>query len=544
MYTRGRKKADAERAPSARDPRDVETIERLYVNHLYQPRRNDHVVDRDDRYRDDPIRGLGLKIEIPEFKNKVHLDNFIDWLSTIEWVFDVRDILDKLKVKLVAIKLRKHVSLWWDHVTKRRRIEGKSKVETGETMKKLMKAKFLPENHRQEAFLDYHNLSQQNMTVEEVINEFDKLRMRCDVVEEEEHVVARFFRVLKPEIADIVSLQPYWTYMNVCKLAIKVEKQNKTKSKGSTSRFTPLTRIAPSTAPKTAPKTITPTTSAVGNTRERVDNAPHCYKCGGLGHFARDCPNLKTLAFVPDDASPIYDTDAEPKVDEPGDELVYLDRGEALVIQRVLNVAVSKSVDDNSWLRNNNFRTKCTSKGEICDMIIDGAVARMLFLHIWLRIFYCKSYKDEVWCEVIPMDAAHILLGCPWQFDMKTKHDGFQNTYSFKKDGVNITLVSFDSRQTHAEGSNLFMRKTNFERLLKTSPYVFTLVVVEENEIINEAPLLVQPLLKEFADVIPDDIPLGLPTMRDIQHCIDFIPVSVILNRPAYRVNPKEFAKL
>ncbi|GJV73647.1 hypothetical protein Tco_1493642 [Tanacetum coccineum] len=90
----------------ARDPRDVETIERLqqqiqelglqqlwpdtpaeeaetepnvwddesvdvnpfgggkhrYVNHLYQPRRNDHVEDRDDRYHDDPVRSLGLKI--------------------------------------------------------------------------------------------------------------------------------------------------------------------------------------------------------------------------------------------------------------------------------------------------------------------------------------------------------------------------------------------------------------------------------------------------------------------------------------------------
>ncbi|GJX96711.1 hypothetical protein Tco_0352509 [Tanacetum coccineum] len=105
------------------------------------------------------------------------------------------------------------------------------------------------------------------------------------------------------------------------------------------------------------------------------------------------------------------------------------------------------------------------------------------------------------------MDAAHILLGRPWQFDRKTKHDGFQNTYSFKKDGVNITLAPFDSRQTQAEGSNLFMKKTDFEGLMKTSPYVFTLVVVEENEIISEAPLQVQPLLREFADVIPDDIP-------------------------------------
>ncbi|GJU62756.1 hypothetical protein Tco_1244591 [Tanacetum coccineum] len=109
--TRGRKKVVGEPTPPARDPHDVETIERLqqriqklelqqlrpnspakeakaepnvwddesvdvnpfggekprYFNRLYQPRRNDHVVDRDDRYHDDPIRDLGLKIKIPEF---------------------------------------------------------------------------------------------------------------------------------------------------------------------------------------------------------------------------------------------------------------------------------------------------------------------------------------------------------------------------------------------------------------------------------------------------------------------------------------------
>ncbi|GJW45533.1 reverse transcriptase domain-containing protein [Tanacetum coccineum] len=141
--------------------------------------------------------------------------------------------------------------------------------------------------------------------------------MRCDVVEEEEQVVTRFLGVLKPEIADIVSLQPYWTYTDVCKLALKVEKHIKAKSKGFTSRFTPPTR----TAPPTAPKATTPTTLAAGNTRERVDNAPHCYKYGGFGHYACDYVNLKTLAFIPDDTSPIYDTDAEPEVDEPGYEL-------------------------------------------------------------------------------------------------------------------------------------------------------------------------------------------------------------------------------
>nr|GFA60943.1 reverse transcriptase domain-containing protein [Tanacetum cinerariifolium] len=347
METHGRKKSVAEPAPPARDPRDVETIESSgsknssssnYNWTRRQKKRKQSLTSRTMSqwtYRDDPIRSPGLKIKIHEFIGKVHPDDFIDWLSMVERVFDVWDIPDKLKVKLVAIKLRQNASLWWDHVNKRRRIKGKSKVETWEKMKKPMKAK------------GYH--------------EFDKLRMRCDVVEEEEQVFAWFLGVLK---LDIVSLQPYWTYKNVCKLALKIEKQIKAKSKGSTSHFTPPTRTAPPTTPKTTPKATTPTTSAAGNTRERVNNAPRCYKCSGLGHYARDCLNLKTLAFIPDDAGPIYDTNAEPEVDEPGNELVYPDRGEALVIQRVLNLDVSESVDDNSWLRNNIFRTKCTSKGE------------------------------------------------------------------------------------------------------------------------------------------------------------------------------------
>ncbi|GJS14613.1 hypothetical protein Tco_0409085 [Tanacetum coccineum] len=112
--------------------------------------------------------------------------------------------------------------------------------------------------------------------------------------------------------SNLLDLYGGWEGRDVCKLALKAEKHIKAKSKGFTSRFTPPTRTAPPTAPKIAPKATTPTTLAAGNTRERVDNAPHCYKYGGFGHYARDCLNLKTIAFVPNDAGPIYDTDAEP----------------------------------------------------------------------------------------------------------------------------------------------------------------------------------------------------------------------------------------
>ena len=34
--------------------------------------------------------------------------------------------------------------------------------------------------------------------------------------------------------------------------------------------------------------------------------------------------------------------------------------------------------------------------------------------------FSIGKYKDEIWCDVAPVDACHLLLGRPWQYD---RHD-------------------------------------------------------------------------------------------------------------------------
>ncbi|GJZ29910.1 reverse transcriptase domain-containing protein [Tanacetum coccineum] len=60
----------------------------------------------------------------------------------------------------------------------------------------------------------------------------------------------------------------------------------------------------------------------------------------------------------------------------------------------------------------------------------------------------------------------------------------------------------------------------------------------------GDIPTKVQPLVQEFADILPKEIPSGLPLMRDIQHCINFVPGSSIPNKPAYRMKPKDYTKL
>jgi len=47
-----------------------------------------------------------LKVDIPEFEGQLDPDLFLDWLRTVEWVFNYKYLLDEKKVKLVALELR------------------------------------------------------------------------------------------------------------------------------------------------------------------------------------------------------------------------------------------------------------------------------------------------------------------------------------------------------------------------------------------------------------------------------------------------------
>jgi hypothetical protein len=47
------------------------------------------------------------------------------------------------------------------------------------------------------------------------------------------------------------------------------------------------------------------------------------------------------------------------------------------------------------------------------------------------------------------MQASHILLGRPWQYEGKTIHDGVKNRYTIVKNGKTITLVHLTPKQVY-----------------------------------------------------------------------------------------------
>ena len=68
-----------------------------------------------------------------------------------------------------------------------------------------------------------------------------------------------------------------------------------------------------------------------------------------------------------------------------------------------------------------------------------------------LVAFSIGKYEDEVLCDVVPMQAGHLLLGRPWQFDRKVQHDGFTNKYSFVHNQRTVTLVPLTPSQVYED---------------------------------------------------------------------------------------------
>ncbi|VFQ82872.1 unnamed protein product [Cuscuta campestris] len=167
--------------------------------------------------------GSDFKVDVPTFEGKNDWDEFLEWLETVERVFDFKEVSDEKKVKIVALKFRKYASTWWTNTCTKRRRNHKEPVATWAKMKSLLK-KFLPAEYVRENFAKLQTLKQGSKSVEEYTHEFEELLLRCDLQEDDEQTFVRYLFGLNLQIANTVELQSYESLEELTKLALKVRK--------------------------------------------------------------------------------------------------------------------------------------------------------------------------------------------------------------------------------------------------------------------------------------------------------------------------------
>ncbi|XP_057248184.1 uncharacterized protein LOC130590177 [Beta vulgaris subsp. vulgaris] len=435
-----------------------------------------------------------IKLEIPEFDGNLNPDEYDDAKA----------------FKVVVAKLKGYASPWWENVVLARTGKHKPIIKSWIKLKKKMKEKFLPSTYTLDLYNQLSDLAQDHKGVEYYIHEFEKLMIKLDVQEREEQTMSRFLGGLDKDIRMKVELQPYSTLDELFKLALKVEKHLKEKKKKTFVRGTSYTKGGSNVKqPYTSPYTPKGDSSKVLDKGKKVVETSSkksdvkCFKCHGYGHYQAQCPNKRVMTLLDIkniEESLEHEGDNEDELEEEAENEEELEVGEvtqgehlSLVLRRILHTKEAELIPSQ---RDQIFQTKCLIGGKICSMIIDGgsctnvASSSMVnklnhptFQHPkpyklhWLNDGNCEevtkqalisfsfgdSYKDEVLCDVLPMDALHEM---------------------------------------------------------------------------------VKPLVMEFGDVFPNDLPSGLPPSRGIEHQIDLIPGATLPNKPAYRCNPEEANEL
>ncbi|GFZ15653.1 hypothetical protein Acr_25g0000620 [Actinidia rufa] len=264
-----------------------------------------------------------------------------------------------------------------------------------------------------------------------------------------------------------------------------------------------------------------------------------CYKCQGFGHKAANCGN-RTL-FVNSQGQSYEGNDIEEQLYEPDlENLPESDKdcegGD--VTLGVVRCALTQAKEDNDWRRNAIFYTyiKCGEKD--CKVIIDSgscinAVSSSTVSRLGLKPvphpssyhvswvdtssisikqkclvpIQILSYNDEIWCDVVPMDVGHIILGRPWLFDMDVTIYGRSNSCSFLFENKRIKLNPLQpkpaSKQkkenpTNGKGLNIISPK-EFEREINDQSILFAVVAHETStESQDTPPEEVTSILQEF----------------------------------------------
>ncbi|XP_075499238.1 uncharacterized protein LOC142537622 [Primulina tabacum] len=487
----------------------------------------------------------------PEFIDGTDPLMALEWIKSLEAIFDYLKFTDQEKVSCVVFMLVKAARIWWEATKVTVNVQ---ELKWNE-FKDLFYAKYFSSEVKAKKVKEFLELKQDAMSVTEYTLKFEEGCVFVPfIAEHDKDKGEHFLRGLKPEIRIDVHMSKVVTYQDNVERALlaehdeqEIEKERQLRRQAFQARGQGASadvrgghngkgKMEQRNKP-IVPSSVTerPLCPKCGKPHkgECLVGSRQCFRCKEMGHTALKCPlssgkgKVQGRIFAmtkesvnPDDSSKI-----------PGNILIYGKEAITLIDTGVTHSFMSEvfmhSISVEPTVMPLHFNIVLPSGDEICATNIIKACP--------VQVGNRLRFADLI---VIPMVAFYVILGMDWLFAYRPVIDCVGKTVKFLVDDHDgDVFVDLGSSMGIPIISCLQANK-----LLHNGCMGFLASVVDVQK---ESNLQLQgtDVVQDYPDVFADDMP-GLPPDREVKFVIDLIPCTSPISKAPYRMDPTEMKEL
>ena len=513
------------------------------------------------------------RISPPKFDGTTLGDGAENWLSEMEKYFAIRNFSEETKAIWGAYQLSHEASSWWDN----RKVE-LNIVEsdiTWDQFKGYFRQRWLPQLYFDRKMTEFQNWSQGRLSVTEYWEGFTKLLKYVPQYQADEKFrIRKFIMGLNPIIGGEVDVHGPTTMDGVVEKAIRQEQKLRAISAHREEIRKKIPNPSSSLAPKRGPwkRFGVKNKIVVDNNKKPVMNRPvnsvrnsfpkvngigqksygsqndnfkagnkfeprkgpagGCFNCG-KDHYANHCPLKKDdrgqqhriHAAVANRQAEKQVTPIEVTGKLFGTPVVILfDTGatECFISAKLAMKLKRKAARmDKTWTV--HYGNNVVHTVEMC---LFGAILDL------------PSFSTEVDLYVTPLGSYDIIIGVNWLAEHKAKVDCYEKQISCLDDLQKAAIIQGVKRE-------VAVRKLTAMQLKRAKNRGCTLYAVKmtENEEEDNDFMERYPLLRDFRDVFPEELP-GLPPRREFDFAIEIKPGTEPISKAPYRMTTIELVEL
>jgi hypothetical protein len=149
-----------------------------------------------------------------------------------------------------------------------------------------------------------------------------------------------------------------------------------------------------------------------------------------------------------------------------------------------------------------------------------------------------QNHEEHLDLRVVSLPHHDIILGKPWLEKWNPHIDWRSHQITFHQ--ANPSTEPPEEKVSHSPTIAIITSQELEENLTEDDEIYFCEITEQGLITTNSTDSRVQPLLQEYQDVFPEELPAELPPKRNIDHRIRLIPDSSPPWRPIYRMSPIE----